>query len=270
MKLAVLLMLCFLASAFAQNPEGLEGDSGEYLPEEGGSQEIEGGSFEQGDEPEEEGETEEGPYEGPEYEDGEGSEDQAPVDPNAPDTTKDAQAAGHYEGGYGGHGGYGHHGGHRGYGGFRHHGYRRRFAVRRRFLVRGFGGGYGGGRHHVDRSTCSVQASYFLSFNGDRRFCRFATEEHDDCQACCEAATRRETRGVNKDDIIGFIVRNVRHRNYRNKREAGAGYAAGGAAGGAYAAGGSAAYAASDKREVRVVDEPEEECVCCIPKHHRN
>uniref|UniRef100_A0A914URD3 Uncharacterized protein n=1 Tax=Plectus sambesii TaxID=2011161 RepID=A0A914URD3_9BILA len=90
-------------------------------------------------------------------------------------------------------------------------------------------------RHHnrqIERSTCSVQASYFLSVNRERRYCIDAVHEHDDCQACCEAATRRETRGVDKDDVTGFI-----------------------SVGGNYGRGGG-----RDK-----------ECVCCIPnKHHHH
>jgi len=113
-----------------------------------------------------------------------------------------------------------------------------------------------------------VQASYFLSFNGDRRHCRHATYDHDDCQSCCEAATRRETRGADKDDIIGFITRHRKHGErrgeYRGKREAGAGYAAAG--GGGYAAAGG--Y--GEHKEKVIVEHKREdhewECVCCIPK----
>jgi len=221
MKLALLLTLCLLASAYGR-PNKEEADDGpEELdggPVEGGEEDGEG-SYEGPEGPE--GHDEEG---GPHYDDDEGYEgydEEAPAnDENQVAGVKDKEAAGHFGGFNGYRRPYRHYGHH-----FRRHHH------------------HGNGGRYVDRSTCSVQASYFLSYNGDRRYCRYATEDHDDCQACCEAATRRETRNADKDDIIGFITLNHRHGN-RGKREA------------AYAAGGG------DKS----YDEPKWECVCCIPK----
>lgn len=233
MKLALLFMLCLLASAYGrpQAEEGLEDQEG--LPE-GGPEEGDEGSYE--------GEPDEGAdEEGTSYDDPDIEGEEEPVDDDNTEVgqVKDKEAAGH--------GGYHHR---------RHHHHHHR----RHHHYGGFGGFYR--RHHhnhgyVDRSTCSVQASYFLSFNGQRRYCRYATDDHDDCQACCEAATRRETRNANKDDIIGFITLNHRHRGdgYRGKREAG------------YAA---AAAAASDKGHDNRTNEPKWECVCCIPKANRD
>lgn len=261
MKLALLLAFCLLAGAFnaarAQAPPpGNEVDDGGSYEGAGPDDDQDGGSFE-GDgleDGEDDGGSEFDDPNVPEEEDlGEDAEDDAEADAEGDaqgeqdenqkgtdSKVKSTAAAGH--GGY----------------------HRRRHPFHHRRPHRGWGGyGYGRGyrffgrrRHNhaeIDRSTCSVQASYFLSFNGQRRYCRHATNDHDDCQACCEAATRRETRGADKDDIIGFITLNVRghHGGYRNKREAGA-----------------AAYDAGDKgREPQI---RKWECVCCIPKHGRH
>uniref|UniRef100_A0A914UY58 Uncharacterized protein n=1 Tax=Plectus sambesii TaxID=2011161 RepID=A0A914UY58_9BILA len=230
MKLALLFTLCLLASAFdAVRPQDLDGgyeggpiqDAGSEEISEGDGGSYEGGSYEEG--PQDDGPEEDGPS-SLEYDDEEPAKPEGDAD--APEV-KDKEAAGH--------------------GHYRRNHHHRRHHHHRRFH-------HHGGRE-IDRSTCSVQASYLLGHSRQRRFCRYATEEHDDCQACCEAASRRETRGTNKDDIVGFVTRNRRHGggNYRGKREAGAAYAA--------------AAASDDKGKDYKRDEPEWECVCCIPNH---
>lgn len=240
MKLALLFMLCLLASAFdvaRSRPQDEGQDDGGGLPEGEDDGSEDGGSVEDDGLGDGADDGSEGPYD-----DG----DENAPDDDGSDLTgiKGKGAAGHGGNHHNRHHRHHHHrshhhGHHRGFGGFR----------RRHHHFGGHGGGY------VDRSTCSVQASYFLSYNGDRRYCRFATEEHDDCQACCEAATRRETRGADKDDIIGFVTLNLRYRGERSKREAGVAY--------------DGNDKGHDKNYKPPVHEPKWECVCCIPKAHR-
>jgi len=242
MKLALLFMLCLLASAFDIARARPQDDG---LGEEGGLPEGEDDGTEDGGSVEDDGLGDGGDdgSEGP-YDDG---DENGPDDEGADLTgIKGTGAAGHGSGGH--HRRHHSHHHHRSHHHNRHHGFRGFGGFRRRHHHFGHGGAT------VDRSTCSVQASYFLSYNGDRRHCRFATEEHDDCQACCEAATRRETLGADKDDIIGFVTLNLRYRE-RSKRETGVAY--------------DGNDKGRDKDYKPPVHEQKWECVCCIPKAHR-